>query len=202
MVISVKTLFRKPCEFVAGAATEDRLPKPILPEVAFVGRSNVGKSSLVNAILRRKALARVSKTPGCTQQINFFQLAEDLMIVDLPGYGYAKASAREVEGWGQLIILYLTGRPNLKRVMLLIDARRGIKDADIQIMTILDEAAVSYQIVLTKRDKITANDEAALRVDIENLQVKHTALHPEILVTSTVKMQGLDEVRSLLASFV
>lgn len=151
--LAADKLFRQTCEFVAGAATADRLPPPVLPEVAFVGRSNVGKSSLINALTYRKKLARTSNTPGRTQQINFFDLGGRLMLVDLPGYGYAKVSRSDTEAWGQLIDAYLADRPNLLRVCVLIDSRHGIKDSDLQMVGMLDNYHMPAQLVLTKTDK-------------------------------------------------
>ena len=149
-----RLLFAGACDFVAGAATVAQLPPLGLPEVAFAGRSNVGKSSLINALTGRKALARVSHTPGRTQQINFFSLADRLMLVDLPGYGYAAVSKQKVANWTGLIEDYLKGRPQLKRVCLLIDARHGLKETDKAAMELMDSSAVVYQVVLTKADKL------------------------------------------------
>lgn len=195
------TLFRKSCDFVAGATRLEDIPAFHLPEVAFVGRSNVGKSSLLNAITRRKSLARTSKTPGCTRQINFFNLADMLMLVDLPGYGYAKVGRKEVEGWNDLIIAYLQGRPNLRQVCLLIDARHGLKSSDEAIMDILDEAAVSYQIVLTKMDKQTRSGLDTIIARLEALGKKHPALHPDVLESSARDKTNIDALRKRLASF-
>src|SRR5262249_1839425 len=147
-----RRLFAQECRFVAGAASLDRLPEPELVEVAFAGRSNVGKSSLVNALTGRGALARASNTPGRTRQINFFRLDDALMLVDLPGYGYARAPKREIAAWTKLVDAYLRGRAPLRRLMLLVDARHGLKDSDRDLMKMLDAAAVSYQGVLTKID--------------------------------------------------
>lgn len=192
-------LFAQECAFVAGAATEDRLPPPDLPEIAFVGRSNVGKSSLINALTGRRSLARTSNTPGRTQQVNFFRLQDALMLADLPGYGYAKASKTEIERWTALIFAYLRGRPSLRRVCLLVDARHGLKPADVQVMDDLDAAAVSYQIVLTKCDKVK---DGALR-EIERATAAqiatHVAAHPEIVRTSAVKADGMAALRAELA---
>ncbi len=148
-----RKLFARECRFVMGVAQLDGLPEITAPEVAFAGRSNVGKSSLVNALTGRRTLARTSHTPGRTREINFFLLGERLMLVDLPGYGYARASKTSIRDWTALVRGYLKGRPNLRRVCLLVDARHGFKDSDRAVMAALDEAAVSYQIVLTKIDK-------------------------------------------------
>ncbi len=196
-----RDLFKGDCEFRIGATKIEDIPAANLPEVAFAGRSNVGKSSLLNALTKRKSLARTSKTPGCTKQLNFFLLGEKIYLVDLPGYGYARASRKDVQGWGELAIQYLIGRPNLSRVFLLIDSRHGVKPNDIQIMEILDEAAVSYQIILTKTDKQSENGLQKIVTDINNLAPGHTALHPEILQTSSVNYDGLDELRRIISGF-
>src|SRR6201994_3078013 len=151
---AARKLFAGPCDFIWGATTAESLPPEKLNEVAFVGRSNAGKSSLVNALTGRKALARVSQTPGATRQINFFNLGGRLMLVDLPGYGFAKRSKAEAESWQEMIFAYLRRRARLRRVLLLIDARRGVMDSDRQVMSLLDQAAVSYGLVLTKADEL------------------------------------------------
>lgn len=192
-------LFAQDCGFVAGANTLDALPPDDLPEVAFAGRSNVGKSSLINALTGRNTLARTSQTPGRTQQINFFSLRDAIILVDLPGYGYAKASKSKISAWTELVSGYLRGRPSLRRLCLLIDARRGIKEADRELMTMLDEAAVSYQIVLTKIDKLTG---AALRAVTEAARrdiAKHVAAHPEIMLTSAKDDAGIEALRAAIA---
>jgi GTP-binding protein len=193
-------LFAQACDFVAGAASDAALPPAQLPEIAFAGRSNVGKSSLVNALTGRRTLARVSHTPGRTQQLNFFSLAERLMLVDLPGYGFAAASKAKVAGWTKLLERYLKGRPTLRRVMLLIDARHGVKEADRPIMAMLDEAAVSYQIVLTKIDKVPhaalAHCTAATAAEL----AKHVAAHPTIHLTSAQDKLGIVALRAAIAA--
>src|ERR1700749_3204423 len=151
---AARKLFAGPCDFIWGASSVDNLPPQTLPEIAFVGRSNAGKSSLLNALTGRKALARVSNTPGRTRQINFFNLGNKIVIADLPGYGYAKASKSLADEWQNLIFEYLRGRQNLSRVAVLIDVRRGVMDTDEQAMTLLDQAAVSYAVVLTKLDQL------------------------------------------------
>jgi GTP-binding protein len=194
-----RLLFAKECTFILGAPKLEHIPATSLPEIAFAGRSNVGKSSLVNALTRRKGLARTSNTPGRTQEINFFNLDDRLMIADLPGYGYAKVSRSKVEEWTHVARLYLKGRAQLRRVMLLIDARHGLKSNDEDIMGMFDEAAVSYQIILTKSDKITKGQLSKL---VENIQSKaplHTALHPEVIATSSRKGLGIDVLRARLA---
>lgn len=197
-----KWLFSGECKFVAGAAKLEMIPPLNFPEIAFCGLSNVGKSSLLNALTGQKALARTSNTPGRTQQINFFQLRENLMLVDLPGYGYAKVSKSAKASWNNLVRIYLKGRPNLVRVCLLIDSRREIKQTDISIMDMLDEFAINYQVILTKSDKTSKADLARKINNIEEIFYKHTALHPEVLVTSSNKQQGIKELRAVLSTFV
>lgn len=192
-------LFAQECVFVSGAANYDGVPDADLPEIAFVGRSNVGKSSLINALTGRKTLARTSNTPGRTQQINFFRLQDALMLADLPGYGYAKASKTEIRRWTRLIFDYLRGRPSLRRVCLLIDARHGLKDRDIEVMKDLDEAAVSYQIVLTKCDKVKPGALAKLIGTTASRISTHVAAHPTIIPTSSVKSDGIETLRAELA---
>ena len=194
-----RLLFAGPCDFVMGAARAHQLPEGDLPEVAFAGRSNVGKSSLVNALTGRKTLARVSNTPGRTQQVNFFVLSQKLMLVDLPGYGYAAAPKAHVDAWTGLIEDYLRGRRQLKRVCLLIDGRHGIKEADRRAMEVLDQSAVIYQVILTKADKMTDKAMAGIVEATKAEMVKHTAAHPDLLVTSAEKKQGLEAVRAELA---
>ncbi len=199
---SANHLFAQPCTFVMGGAALESLPPTTLPEIAFAGRSNVGKSSLVNALTGQKTLAKASNTPGRTKQINFFLLAERLMLVDLPGYGYAQAPKTEVRAWTRLVKDYLTGRPNLCRVLLLIDARHGLKDVDEGIMAILDTAAVSYQIVLTKADKVKPAALAQLQEKMLPGIKKHPAAHPQIIATSSVERDGIEPLRAELAAFV
>lgn len=192
-------LFAQECVFVSGAANYDGVPEADLPEIAFVGRSNVGKSSLINALAGRKTLARTSNTPGRTQQINFFRLQDALMLADLPGYGYAKASKTEIKRWTRLIFDYLRGRPSLRRVCLLIDARHGLKDKDIEVMKDLDEAAVSYQIVLTKCDKVKPGALLRLTDSTSSRIAKHVAAHPTIIRTSSLRNEGIEALRAELA---
>lgn len=195
-------LFSQNCLFMLGVADYHQLPLPTLPEVAFVGRSNVGKSSLINALTSRKTLAKTSNTPGRTQQLNFFNLGEKLVLVDLPGYGYAKAPKKMVQTWTALIHDYLKGRVNLKRVFILIDSRHGIKASDETMMNELDTSAVPYQLVLTKSDKISV--QALEKVFEETLIIakKHVACFQELLATSSEKKTGLDDVRDAAAFFV
>jgi len=197
---AARKLFAGPCEFVAGAASLDSLPAIALPEIAFAGRSNVGKSSLVNALTGRRSLARTSSNPGHTQQINFFDLGGRLFLVDLPGYGFARVSRSLKEAWQDLAAAYLRGRPTLKRVCLLIDARHGIKDADRETMKNLDRAAVSYQLVLTKADQLKPAAVARAVADAEAVARQHGAAHPRALATSSETGLGIAELRAEIAS--
>ncbi len=194
-----RRLFAQPCDFVAGAASFDQLPALDLPEVAFAGRSNVGKSSLINALTGRKTLARISRTPGRTQQINFFTLGDRLMLVDLPGYGYARASKSRIRDWTRLVEDYLGDRGNLRRLCLLIDARHGLTASDRKMAAMLDFAAVSYQLVLTKADKVKPAA-AALASEIGRDFAGHGAAHPDIIVTSARTGTGIAELRKALAA--
>ena len=171
-----------------------------MPEVAFAGRSNVGKSSLINALVGHNALARVSRSPGRTQQINFFDLGGSLLLVDLPGYGFAAVGEERKEAWSTLIRLYLLGRPSLRRLCLLIDGRHGLKAEDRRVMDELDRAAVSYQLVLTKADKTTAPALARQLGEVTAEAARHKAAHPFVQVTSAVDGRGLPELRCELAS--
>ena len=198
---AARKLFAGPCEFVAGAASLDSLIAISLPEVAFAGRSNVGKSSLVNALTGRKALARTSSSPGHTRQINFFDLGAKLFLVDLPGYGFAQVSRSMKETWQDLASAYLRGRPTLKRVCLLIDSRHGVKETDRETMKNLDAAAVSYQLVLTKTDRLNAAEVPRAVAAAEAVARKHGAAHPEVLPTSSETGSGIPELRTELAAF-
>ena len=193
-------LFAGACDFIWGTGDSASLPPASLPEVAFVGRSNAGKSSLINALTNRKTLARVSHTPGRTREINFFKLSERLMLADLPGYGYAKASKAMTAEWQKLIFAYLRGRPSLRRVVLLIDGRRGVLDLDEEVMKMLDEAAVSYGLVLTKIDKLGPDKAAAAVAAADVAARKHTAAFPQICATSAHKGLGLDPLKVQLAA--
>ena len=188
-------LFAQECNFAVGAAEINQIPMLDLPEIAFAGRSNVGKSSLINALTGRKTLVRVSHTPGRTQQLNFFNLGEKLMLVDLPGYGYAKVSKGKKLNWEGLIRDYLRGSPKLRRILILIDSRHGVKDTDEAIMTMLDEVAVSYQIIYTKCDKLKKGELPPFKIDRE----KHAALMEEFYLTSSDEKIGIAELRADLA---
>jgi GTP-binding protein len=194
-----RLLFAKECVFIAGATDIGQVPDGALPEVAFAGRSNVGKSSLVNALTGRKTLARVSNTPGRTQQLNFFTLGDRLCLVDLPGYGYHQAGKTAAARWSKLTEQYLAGRPELRRVLLLIDSRHGVKPLDEDIMKVLDQAAVVYQVVLTKVDKSSTAELAETRRQVGAALRKHVAAHPEILDTSSEAGTGIAELRAELA---
>lgn len=193
---AARVLFAHPVRFLMGAVAISGLPDPDLPEVAFAGRSNVGKSSLINAVTGRKDLARASNEPGRTREVNFFVADEKLRLVDLPGYGWARASKSVARKFQNLGRDYLRGRPNLKRVYLLIDARHGLKDVDKEALDALDVAAVSYQIVLTKADKLRAAD--VEKVVAETLQKvsKRPAAFPRVLATSSEKGTGIPELRA------
>lgn len=195
-------LFTQACTFVRGVQRLHDLVEYDYPEIAFAGRSNVGKSSLINALVNQNALARTSNTPGRTQQLNFFELGKRLYLVDMPGYGYAKVSKSLLAEWRDLIENYLRGRPTLNRVYLLIDARVGLKEHDIKIMEMLDKTAVSYQLVLTKVDKVTRDQLATLREELTKKLVMHPAAHPYIFSTSSAKGIGIAELRAEIAQFI
>lgn len=198
-------LFAQSCQFVRGVVSLDQLPPADLPEIAFAGRSNVGKSSLVNALTGRSTLARTSNTPGRTRELNYFRLGPAagpaLMLVDLPGYGYARASRSLIERWTDLVKTFLKGRPNLQRVCLLVDARHGLKDSDREIMKMLNDTAVSYQIVLTKADKLKTSEQQDVLRRVEEEASRQVAAHPEVLLTSAVKGWGIAELRAHIAAF-
>ena len=196
-----RLLFAQDCRFIAGAADATSLPQESLPEIAFLGRSNVGKSSLVNALTGRRTLARTSSTPGRTRQINFFALAGRLMLLDLPGYGYAEAPKRAVEAWNRLVRHYLSERGTLRRVCLLIDARHGIKEPDRPIMQLCDASGLSFQVVLTKADKLGVAERAAVAEAVAEELASHSAGHPEIHQTSAETGLGIAALRATIACF-
>lgn len=189
--------FSGPIDFLKSAPTLEFLPEADMPEVAFAGRSNVGKSTLLNALTNRKGLARASNTPGRTQELNFFEVGDppQFRLVDMPGYGFAKAPPQVAKRWRHLINDFLRGRPTLKRTLLLVDARRGLKDIDHDLMSMLDEAAVSYRIVLTKSDKLKDKPLADVTATLTEQAKAHAAAHPEILTTSAETGLGIDELR-------
>lgn len=197
-----RKLFCEPCGFVLGVANLNQLPESNLNEVAFAGRSNVGKSSLLNALFNRSDLAKTSSTPGRTQQLNFFNINDKIHLVDLPGYGFAKAPTDEVKKWQSVIFTYLRGRPNLRRVFLLIDSRHGLKKVDTDIMKMLDEAAVTYQLVFTKADKVSHKELLKAMHEAELIIKSHPAAHSLVLYTSSEKKKGLENVRAEIAMLV
>lgn len=187
-------------DFVAGVATLDQLPEADLPEVAFAGRSNVGKSSLINALTGRKALARTSHTPGRTQQLNFFSIGGLFYLVDMPGYGYAQVSKAKKQEWEGLIRTYLRGRPTLRCVFVLVDSRHGLKESDRALMTMLDETAVPYRLVLTKADKTKSAERDAVVHDVTAELKKHTAAWPEPFLTSAHEGHGMAALRDIVTA--
>ncbi len=194
-----RLLFAAECRFVHAAQRLDQLPPVGKPEVAFAGRSNVGKSTLLNALTGRRALARVSAEPGRTRQLNFFDLGGRLTLVDMPGYGYARAGRAVKRDWQGLMFDYLRGRPTLRRVMLLLDARIEVKDADRMVMELLDQAAVTFQLVLTKADGVKPAALARKRDEALALARAHPAAHPEVVATSAEMGQGIAELRAEIA---
>ena len=204
MTETTTKIFSGPISFLKSAPKLEFLPEPTVPEIAFAGRSNVGKSSLINALVNRNNLARASNTPGRTQELNFFDVGDPAVfrIVDMPGYGYAKAPIKTVQQWRYLINDYLRGRVVLKRVFVLIDSRHGIKEVDHDIMSMLDSAAISYRIVLTKTDKIKASDLDAVEADTITKLRKHVAAYPDLSVTSAEKRGGIEELRAAVLEAV
>jgi GTP-binding protein len=194
-----RLLFAGQCDFVAGAPTMEALPPMGLPEIAFAGRSNVGKSSLVNALTGRKTLARVSNTPGRTQQLNFFNLGGNLSLVDMPGYGYAAVSKDKIASWTLLVEKYLQGRASLMRIYLLVDSRHGLKDVDREQMQDFDRAAASYAIVLTKGDALKPAERSSRVAEVEAALAKHPAAFPFVALTSADTGAGIPELRAGIA---
>jgi GTP-binding protein len=195
-----RLLFAGPVTFVKGVVAMAGLPPADRVEVCFAGRSNVGKSSLINALTGRKTLARASNTPGRTQEINFFALGEARYLVDLPGYGYAEAPVAIVAKWQALLRQYLAGRQTLRRAFVLIDARHGVKDVDEEILKLLDRSAVTFQAVLTKVDKINRVEREAVIAQVKGALAKHPAAYPELVVTSSEKGEGIETLRALIAT--
>lgn len=195
-----RKLFAGESEFVKGVVAMDGLPAPDRLEVCFAGRSNVGKSSLINALTGTKGLARASNTPGRTQEINFFTQGPELYLVDLPGYGYANAPVKVVEKWQRLLKQYLSGRQTLRRAFVLIDSRHGVKPVDAEIMKLLDTSAVTFQCVMTKADKVKAKDREKVLEQVRSALSKHPAAFPEIVLTSSEKGDGIPTLRSIIAN--
>ena len=195
-----RLMFAGPVTFVKGVVAMSGLPPADRLEVCFAGRSNVGKSSLINALTGRKTLARASNTPGRTQEINYFALGEERYLVDLPGYGYAEAPVAIVAKWQALLKQYLSGRATLRRAFVLIDARHGIKAVDEEILKLLDRSAVTFQAVLTKVDKINRTEREAVIEQVKGALAKHPAAYPEIIVTSSEKGEGIETLRALIAT--
>ena len=191
-----RLLFAREVTFLRGVAGLDGLPPVGLPEIAFAGRSNVGKSSLINALCGRSTVARTSNTPGRTQELNYFDVAGRLIMVDMPGYGFAKAPKDKVDAWKRLVNGYLRGRPTLRRCLMLVDSRHGLKDVDREMMTMLDKAAVVYQVVLTKVDKLNASELAAVEARTRTEIADHVAAHPTLILTSSEKGLGIPELRA------
>ncbi|SEK25832.1 GTP-binding protein [Roseivivax marinus] len=193
-------LFTGGADFLKGVVAMDGLPPADRIEVCFAGRSNVGKSTLINALTGRKGLARASNTPGRTQEINFFTLGDSHYLVDLPGYGFAEAPLPVVQRWQELLRTYLAGRATLRRAFVLIDARHGVKKADEEIMTLLDQSAVTFQAVLTKADKVKEKDRARILDQVRERLSKHPAAFPEMVLTSSEKGMGIDTLRAIIAT--
>ncbi len=202
-----RKLFAQECTFMWAAAAVAQLPPLATPEIAFAGRSNVGKSSLLNALTNRKSLARTSHTPGRTREVNFFALGGDaeaarLRLVDMPGYGYAAAAKEKIASWTQLVQDYLRGRSTLLRVFVLVDGRHGLKPADLDMLALLDQAAVSYQVVLTKRDAVAMSEQALRRAEVEAALRKHPAAFPHVLFTSSQSGEDIAELRAAIAQLL
>ena len=197
-----RLLFAQQTNFLKGVVAIDGLPADDRIEICFAGRSNVGKSTLINALTGRKALARTSNTPGRTQEINFFTAADSHYLVDLPGYGYANAPLPVVEKWQRLLKKYLSGRRSLRRAFVLIDARHGVKSIDEEILSLLDSAAVTFQCVLTKADKIKTHEQEALLQQVRGALSKHPAAYPELILTSSEKGMGVETLRATIAGLI
>lgn len=194
-----RKMFAGETEFVKGVVAMDGMPDPDRPEVCFAGRSNVGKSSLINALTGRKGLARASNTPGRTQEINYFTVGESHFLVDLPGYGFANAPLPVVEKWQRLLKNYLRGRVTLRRAFVLVDARHGVKPVDEEIMSLLSSSAVTFQCVMTKTDKLKKGDLEKVLVQVREKLAKHPAAYPELVLTSSEKGEGIETLRAIIA---
>ena len=197
-----RKLFLGPVDFLKGVVAMDGLPGADRIEICFAGRSNVGKSSLINALTNRKGLARASNTPGRTQEINFFELGEERYLVDLPGYGYANAPVSIVEKWQRLLKNYLSGRPNLRRAFVLIDSRHGIKPVDEEIMKLMNRSALAFQVVLTKIDKIKEHELEKTLLQVREKLSKHPAAFPELVTTSSEKGEGIQTLRAVISDLI
>jgi len=195
-----RLLFARPVTFMLSVVAMDKLPPPDLPEVCFAGRSNVGKSSLINALTNQNKLAKASNTPGRTRELNYFNVSDRLRIVDLPGYGYARASKVDIAKWTRLTRTFLAGRAPLRRVFVLIDSRHGLKDTDLELMSMLDETAVTYQIILTKIDKIKKAEAEKVLAKTQKVIARRPAAFADIILSSSEKKTGLDEIRAQIAS--
>ena len=195
-----RLLFARDVTFMLSAVSLETLPPARLPEICFAGRSNVGKSSLINALTNRKGLARASNTPGRTRELNYFNVDERLFVVDLPGYGYAKASKSDIARWTKLTRQFLFGRASLRRVFLLIDSRHGLKDSDLELMAMLDETAVTYQLILTKTDKLKKGELEKVSTKTQKAIAKRPAAFPKIINTSSETKNGLDLLRAEIAT--
>ena len=197
-----RKLFARETDFLKGVVAMSGLPPDDRLEICFAGRSNVGKSTLINAVTGRKALARTSNTPGRTQEINFFTISDSHYLVDLPGYGYANAPLPIVEKWQRLLKQYLSGRRSLRRAFVLIDCRHGVKAVDEQILALLDSSAVAFQVVLTKADKVKETDREKIIAQVRAALSKHPAAFPELILTSSEKGWGIETLRSVISSLV
>jgi len=197
-----RLMFAGPVDFVKGVVAMSGLPPADRLEVCFAGRSNVGKSSLINALTGRKSLARASNTPGRTQEINYFALGDTRYLVDLPGYGYAEAPVAIVAKWQALLRSYLAGRQTLRRAFVLIDTRHGVKAVDEEILNLLDRSAVAFQVVMTKTDKVSTDERNANIAQVKGALAKHVAAYPEIVVTSSEKGDGIETLRAIIATLV
>ncbi len=200
--MKLKDFYKSKPVFVGSFPSVMQIPFSNLKEIAFIGRSNVGKSSLINAIFNAPSLAKTSSTPGRTQQLNFFNMQDVLMIVDLPGYGFAKAPKDVVKNWNENVNTYLKGRAQLRRVFLLVDCRQGVKQVDLDMMKMLDASAVNYQVVLTKLDKVSVSEAEKVKLEISGIYKMHPAMHPLIISSSSEKGIGLDEIRGEIFDLV